>query len=183
MRKLVIILFLVSAQLGFGQNHVELKKAAKEIIDSHPKEAIPTFYDTLIDLNGDNIVELLFEYYAPSGTGLKNRIQVYHYDSAQNKFFINNELSALGNPTFYFSEKKIYGYYIANGGGRATQYKWNNNSVKKVEEYYINIHGKDSIDVTYSNFIMNTKRKYKSWRVELPEKYKYMDYESIIRNK
>lgn len=42
--------------------------------------------DTLIDLNRDGYKDILIEYYGCCGTGLKNRVDIYPYDSTRKRF-------------------------------------------------------------------------------------------------
>ncbi len=81
-------------------------------------------YDSLIDLNYDNIKDFVIGYYGQSGSGIKNKVRVYLYDIKKHEFVLNNQLSDISNPTFYINQKKITGFYIGNGGGSGSQLEW-----------------------------------------------------------
>ena len=83
-------------------------------------------YDTLIDLNYDDIKDLVIGYYGQSGTGIKNKIRVYLYDIKNHNYVLNQQLSELSNPTFYIEQKKITEFYIGNGGGSGSKLEWIN---------------------------------------------------------
>lgn len=83
-------------------------------------------YDSLIDLNYDNIEDFVIGYYGQSGTGIKNKVRVYIYDIQKNDYVLNNQLSNLSNPTFYVDRKKITEFYIGNGGGSGSKLEWIN---------------------------------------------------------
>ncbi len=83
-------------------------------------------YDTLIDLNYDNIKDFVIGYYGQSGTGIKNKIRVYLYDIKKHNYVLNEQLSELSNPTFYIDQKKITEFYIGNGGGSGRKLEWLN---------------------------------------------------------
>lgn len=81
-------------------------------------------YDTLLDLNFDDHQDYVIGFYASAGTGIKNRVAVCLFDSLQNRYISNEQLSAIPNPTFYLKKKKITGFYIGNGGGEGEQLEW-----------------------------------------------------------
>jgi hypothetical protein len=83
-------------------------------------------YDTLIDLNYDDIKDFVIGYYGQSGTGIKNKIRVYLYDIKNHNYVLNEQLSELSNPTFYIDQKKITEFYIGNGGGSGSKLEWLN---------------------------------------------------------
>lgn len=83
-------------------------------------------YDTLIDLNYDNIKDFVIGYYGQSGTGIKNKIRVYLFDANKHNYVLNEQLSNLSNPTFYIEQKKITEFYIGNGGGSGSKLEWLN---------------------------------------------------------
>jgi len=83
-------------------------------------------YDTLIDLNYDNIKDFVIGYYGQSGTGIKNKIRVYLFDANKHNYVLNEQLSNLSNPTFYIEQKKITEFYIGNGGGSGSKHEWLN---------------------------------------------------------
>jgi len=81
-------------------------------------------YDTLIDLNYDNIKDFVIGFYGQSGSGIKNKIRVYLYDIKEQNYVLNEQLSDLSNPTFYIDQKKITEFYIGNGGGSGSKLEW-----------------------------------------------------------
>lgn len=182
--KFFIFLLLVSGQT-FGQG-LSIKQQAQHIIAGlKSSNEIPIDErDTLIDLNGDGIKDLLIEYYGASGTGLKNRINAYLYDNSKKKLKPCEPLNYLANPTFYFDRKIVVGYYVGNGGGTATKLKWNGLRLDTLEHIDIDIINKDSsisFKLVSTNYL--TKRQsYKSLAVmNLPKEYKYMDYQPVIK--
>lgn len=85
-------------------------------------------YDTLIDLTYDGHTDYVIGYYGLSGTGMKNRVNVYLFNPKLNAYIFNSKLSDLSNPTFYIKEKKITGFYIGNGGGGGEKMEWMKNN-------------------------------------------------------
>lgn len=171
---------------SMSQPNSSLKKKAEKIIAvlKDSGEYAMGAKDTLIDLNGDRYLDLLIEYYGGSGTGLKNRITVFLYDSSKKQFRDCGQLNYLGNPTFYFKKKEVAGYYIALGGDSATQLKWNGLKLDTLEYIEVEVLG-NSADF----FFRLTSRDYKTKKktiqrmktLKLPPMYKYWKYTPIIK--
>lgn len=140
--------------------------------------------DTLIDLNGDDFLDILIEYYGRSGTGLKNRVSVYLYDHSTKKFTHCEQLDALATPTFYKNEKIVAGYYLGNGGGHATKLTWNKLRLDTLESIAIDVFVRDS-QLRFKLDWYNYTTKKGSTKIlnmmTLPEIYRYMDYKPIIK--
>lgn len=189
LKYILCLLFLVPVS-SFCQGNSVLKKKAVVFIDHLKKNGgIPfTSNDTLIDLNKDGYIDILVEYYGASGTGLKNRIQVYLYHPSVKKFKECNQLSNLANPTFYFSKKTVAGYYVANGGGYAAKLRWRNYFQLDTMEY-INIDavydGNKLIGFKLDSYNYATgKRKVENLEaMRLPKEYRYYDYVPIIKRR
>ena len=94
-------------------------------------------YDTLLDLNYDGHKDYVIGYYGKSGTGIKNRNDVYLYAPKVNSYSKDEQLSDLPNPTFYIKEKKITGFYIGNGGGGGEKLEWLKNKWTKTKEFEV----------------------------------------------
>jgi hypothetical protein len=105
-----------------------LKTKSQKILKAFNAESKITSadYDSLIDLNYDNIKDFVIGYYGQSGTGIKNKVRVYLYDIEKHDYVLNNQLSDLSNPTFYIEQKKITEFYIGYGGGSGGQLEWIN---------------------------------------------------------
>ena len=105
-----------------------VKEKSQKLLEKFNSESKITTsdYDTLIDLNYDNIKDFVIGYYGQSGTGIKNKVQVYLFDFKKQDFVLNEQLSDLSNPTFYIDKKKITEFYIGNGGGNGNKLEWIN---------------------------------------------------------
>lgn len=142
--------------------------------------------DTLIDLNHDGYKDVLIEYYGRSGTGIKNRVMAFLYDPRSKRFQECPELSDLANPTFYFKEKIITGYYIGNGGGYAAKLKWQGRSLLRVEVIDVDIsqpNGVFTCTLQITNYMGCRKSTRVCDRICLPEEYRYGQYLAVIKNK
>jgi len=84
-------------------------------------------FDTLIDLTYDGNKDYIIGYYGLSGTGIKNRIQVFLFSKKADNYILDSILSDIPNPTFYIDKRKITGFYIGNGGGGGGKLEWLNN--------------------------------------------------------
>lgn len=181
--KSIILLLCISGPC-FGQVQSIKEQASSIISRLKSSNEIPIYAkDTLIDLNGDGFKDLLIEYYGASGTGVKNRIDAYLYDNSRKKLKRCDVLSYLANPTFYFNRKIVVGYYLGNGGGSATKLKWNGLQLDTLEHIDIDVIRKDGrtsfklISVDY----LTQRKSFKTLEtMDLPEEYKFMDYQSVI---
>lgn len=104
----------------------------------------PTF-DTLLDLTYDGFKDYIIGYYGQSGTGIKNRIRVYFFDSNKENYILNKELSTLPNPTFYIKLKKITGFYLGNGGGDGARLEWIKGNWTITKEFSVDNQGDSTI--------------------------------------
>jgi hypothetical protein len=179
--------FLLIPTISFGQTSSTLKQKAKLLIEKLKKEGeypLSGGKDTLIDLNGDNFKDILIEYYGSSGTGEKNRVIVYLYDNSKKKFASCEQLDYLANPTFYFKEKIVAGYYVANGGGHATKLKWNKSKLDTLEYIDVDIFVEDSqlrFKLDSYNYVTKKRSTKTLEMMDLPKVYRYMEYEPIIK--
>jgi hypothetical protein len=98
-------------------------------------------YDSLIDLTYDGNKDYIIGYYGRSGTGIKNRVKVYFFNTKCNCYISNKQLSDVPNPTFYIREKKITGFYIGNGGGGGGRLEWLNNTWTTTKEFEVDNDG------------------------------------------
>lgn len=98
-------------------------------------------YDTLIDLTYDGHKDYIIGYYGKSGTGIKNRVNVYMFNPKKHSYFLDQQLSNLPNPTFYINKKKITGFYIGNGGGGGSKFEWINNKWTLTKEFDVDKDG------------------------------------------
>ena len=81
-------------------------------------------FDTLIDLTYDGNKDYIIGYYGSTGTGIKNRIEVFLYNKQIDNYILDSTLSRMPNPTFYIKQKKITGFYIGGGGGGGSKLEW-----------------------------------------------------------
>ena len=94
-------------------------------------------YDTLFDLTYDGFKDYVIGYYGKSGTGFKNRVKVYLFNTKRHCYILDEQLSDLPNPTFYTKQKKITGFYIGNGGGGGRRLEWINNKWTITKEFEV----------------------------------------------
>gem|GEM_PF-4574847 len=139
--------------------------------------------DTLIDMNGDGQLDLLIEYYGASGTGLKNGAVIILFNTSTRRFMYENTID-LPNPTFYFNTNTIVSYYIGNGGGDATKFRWNGYRLDTLE--YIDVDIQSASDEFLMTSVIHDYKTGRtstvtSDRVRLPAEYKYFDYKPIVR--
>lgn len=105
-----------------GKREIILNKFMTEgEIQRHPD------FDTLIDLTYDNNKDYVIGYYGSTGSGIKNRIEVFLFNKQTNSYYFDSLLSDMANPTFYLDKKKITNFYIGNGGGGGSRLEWINN--------------------------------------------------------
>ena len=112
-------------------------------------------YDTLLDLTYDGLQDYIIGYYGKSGSGIKNSVKVYQYNSKRGCYILNEQLSDLTNPTFYIKRKKITGFYIGNGGGGGSKLEWINNKWVTTKEFEVY----NEADSTKWNISYPLKRK------------------------
>src|SRR4030095_1105049 len=190
MKKIPQILFTLILTLTFcfsySQTKTSLKQKAQMFLTKLKKQGDYPFIgkDTLIDLNNDNLADILIEYYGGSGTGLKNRVTDCIYSSAKKDFKECEQLSYLANPTFYPTKRIVAGYYIANGGGHATKLKWNGLKLDTLENIDVDITEQNNqlcFKLDTYNYI--TKKKSSKYLdiMSLPQVYRYIEYEPIIK--
>lgn len=98
-------------------------------------------YDTLFDLTYDGFKDYVIGYYGKSGTGIKNRVDVYLFNPKKHCYVLDKQLSGLPNPTFYIKQKKITGFYIGNGGGGGQRLEWINNNWRITKEFEVDEDG------------------------------------------
>jgi hypothetical protein len=165
---------------------VTAKEAVKliAILKSKNDIAFNSGMDTLIDLNGDNKRDLLIEFYASAGTGIKNGTAVYLFNENRNQFL--SKPIELPNPTFYLKDKTVVSYYVGNGGGYATKFKWNGFKLDTLEYIDINVIGRNpnlQFKSIIHNYITGKTTERRKDEMNLPNEYKYGDYVPIINRK
>src|SRR5436189_405472 len=137
--------------------------------------------DTLMDMNGDKQADLLIEFYAASGTGLKNGVSIYLFNKKTNSF-VEEEVN-LPNPTFNFKNNTVVSYYVAISGGYATELKWHGLTLDTLES--IEVENDASGDFKSTAIIYNHRNGKKTSKVSdmvwLPDKYRYYEYQPLIR--
>jgi hypothetical protein len=112
-------------------------------------------YDTLLDLTYDGNKDYIIGFYGKSGTGIKNRINVYLFNPERHSYILDEKLSDLPNPTFYIKQKKITGFYIGNGGGSGVKLEWINSTWRTTKEFSVDMDG----DSTKWNIYFPLSRK------------------------
>ena len=93
--------------------------------------------DTLLDLNYDGHPDYVIGYYGQSGTGIKNRVEVFIYNPGSGNYIYDEELSSMPNPTFYMKQRKITWFYIGNGGGNGGRLQWINGRWISTKEFEV----------------------------------------------
>ena len=139
--------------------------------------------DTLIDLNSDGRVDYLREWYGLAGSGLKNRVYVALANGPVGSYRPSEQLNGLGNPTFYLDSARVYGYYVANGGGEATSFSWAGDRLDTLID--IRIVGDEPDGLGWVHRVRDlgkgTSYSYVAEEVDLPAAFRYMEYEPVIR--
>ncbi len=176
--------FLLLSSVALGQTMLIKGKAQKLITNLKKNGSYPMGgRDTLLDLNGDRFQDVLIEFYGQSGTGEKNGIEAYLYDTLKKTFKHCEQLDYLANPTFYRSKKIVVGYYLGNGGGGATKLKWKGLLLDTIEHITIDVTSKES-NITFKlkshNYITGKKTVKTLPIMSLPDEYNYADYKPII---
>jgi hypothetical protein len=142
------------------------------LIENQPSS--PDF-DTLFDLTYDGYNDYIIGYYGQVGSGVKNRVKVYLYDTKKACYILNEQLSRLPNPTFYMKQKKITGFYIANGGGSGSRLEWHNRKWAITKEFYVHNEG----DTTKWEISYPLKKK----KEILVQPYQMVPPENILETK
>jgi hypothetical protein len=124
------------------------------LIDETPSS--PDF-DTLFDLTYDSYKDYVIGYYGKSGSGIKNRVKVYFYNSKNKCYVLDEQLSDLPNPTFYIKQKKITGFYIGNGGGGGGRLEWLNGKWTTTKEF--DVHNENDTTKWKINYPLKNKNK------------------------
>ena len=94
-------------------------------------------FDTLVDLTYDGNKDYVIGYYGSTGTGIKNRIEVFLFNQLTNSYFLDTLLSDLPNPTFYLDNKKITSFYIGHGGGGGSKLEWINSKWTETKSFTV----------------------------------------------
>ncbi len=184
----ILLFLLISTASIYAQRNASLVAQAEKLIARiKTEENYPIGgKDTLIDLNGDQYKDILIEYYGPAGTGMKNRIWVFLFDPAHNSFTESEQLSNVGNPTFYFNQKMVTGYYIAMGGGYAVKLKWDHLKLDSLEYIDIEVLNTKPDDLAFRlssyDYIAKKRKITTLSEMKLPDEYHYMDYIPLIKN-
>lgn len=98
-------------------------------------------YESLFDLNYDGAEDYGINYYAEDDTGLKRQIRVYLYNSRQNCYLPDEQLSGLSNPSFYLPQKKITWFYIGDNAGQGGRLEWKNDRWDTTETFTVSNQG------------------------------------------
>jgi len=119
-------------------------------------------YDSLFDINYDGYKDYIIGYYGASGTGLKNRVNIYLYSTKNKNYILDEDLSQLPNPSFYINRKKITNFYLGNGAGGGGELKWMNNKWVEVMHFDIDHHAgnQDSCELIISYPLKKKSKKY-----------------------
>lgn len=94
-------------------------------------------FDTLMDLTYDGHKDYVIGYYGSTGTGIKNRMQVFLYNKNIDNYILDSTLSDVANPTFYIGKRKITGFYIGGGGGGGHKLEWVKNKWVKTKTFTV----------------------------------------------
>lgn len=182
---IITVIFLLALCFTYGQTKPLKEQARKFVIRLKNNDDYPMGgKDTLIDLNGDNLKDILIEFYALAGTGEKNGVRVYLYDKSRKKFVQCEQLNYLVNPTFYRDKKNVVGYYLGNGGGRATKLKWRGLKLDTLEHIDIDVtwqHNTPTFKLASYDYITKKKTSKILENMSLPKEYNYSDYKPIIK--
>lgn len=110
-------------------------KPVMDLLEYRYDEEYPDF--GLMDFNKDGYKDLVFEYYASCGTGVKFRVDVYFYDPKL-KTYSEDDFSVM-NPYYDYDAGILTSHYYGHGGGYAIKYKIENGTIEEIEKYDINI--------------------------------------------
>ena len=131
----------------------------------------------LLDWNDDGYKDLFFEYYGPTGTGVKYRIDVHEYNPKTKKYSGNSY--SFMNPSFDYERGIITSHYYGLGGGSAFKMDVKNGIKDTVEYIFLNIYAADQFDSVvyyYSQKPFKDTFRYKDNRVNLPKEYEYVPF-------
>ncbi len=154
-----------------------VKEKSRQILEkfNSDSEFITSDYDTLIDLNYDGVKDFVIGYYGQSGSGIKNKVQVYLFDFNEQDLIYDEKLSDLSNPTFYIDKKKITEFYIGNGGGSGAQFEWINNTWTITKTF--EIENNETNDVWKINYPLIPKTEY------LTKPYQYIPPKEVVETR
>jgi len=131
----------------------------------------------LLDWNDDGYKDLFFEYYAPSGTGVKYRVDVHEYNPKTKKYSENK--SSFMNPSFDYEKGIITSHYYGLGGGSAFKMEVKNGIKDTLEYISLSIYESDQFDSVvyyYSQKPFKDKFRLMDNRVNLPNEYTYVPF-------
>lgn len=132
-------------------------------------------FDTLFDLNYDQFEDYVIGFTYPSGTGIKNGIEVYLYNKTGNSYLHDSLLSDLANPSFYLDDKMITGFYLGHGGGHGVQLERIKNKWVATKRFSVS-YDENKQSIWYITLPLTGKK------TEILHQYEDVPPEEILRN-
>jgi hypothetical protein len=138
--------------------------------------------DTLMDVNGDIINDLVITHYGNAGSGMKYLATVFLYITGKETFEECEQLAHALNPTFNLANNTVFCWYIGNGGGDGTKLKWNKDKCRldTLEFTEIQVRYSDHLEFHFSKTDYATGNTTSWTSREMPAEY---SYEPIIKKK
>lgn len=172
---------LVYVSSRIDLNPIDLKQRIKSINDTLilPFDLMEKYGSVhvnfgLLDINGDDHLDLIAEYYRTSGSGVKNRVDIFLFDKRLNK--LSSEPFALDNPSYYENDI-ITSHYYGMGGGSAVKYQIVEKQFIPIEKISINIDQHDTgiiVDFAYSQKPFDDTVHTSDFMVRLPREYLFV---------
>lgn len=156
-------------------------KPVKKLLKNSYNDVFPDF--GLFDFNKDGNRDLVFEYYASSGSGVKHRVDVYMFDQSTKKLI--EEPFSIMNPAYYYDSGILTSHYYGNGGGSAIKFQIQKGKIDTLEYIDIDIQNNDKnrnrikVDYFYTNYQLKDTFSLTDDCVRLPYEYRY---EKLIKN-
>lgn len=140
--------------------------------------------DTLIDLNADDRLDYLREYYGESGFGVKNRVCVALGEGPEGNFRMCPQLNQLPNPRFLFDSAFVYGSYLGGGGGYGFKLRWQGNRLDTLLSIDVRVEqlGEEfAFHFSEKDHVTGRTRTWTSDQADFPDAFLFPEGEPLIR--
>lgn len=140
--------------------------------------------DTLIDLNGDDRLDYLREYYGEAGFGFKDRMEVVLAEGPEGNFRTCPQLSQLPNPRFLFDSAFVYGSYLGGGGGYGVKLRWQGNRLDTMLSIDVRVEplgDEFAFHFNENDHVTGRTRTWTSDQADFPAAFMFPEGEPLIR--
>lgn len=140
--------------------------------------------DTLIDLNADDRLDYLREYYGESGFGVKNRVYVALGEGPEGNFRTCPQLNQLPNPRFLFDSAFVYGSYLGGGGGDGFKLRWQGKRLDTLLSIDVRVEhlGEEfAFHFSEKDYVTGRTRTWTSDQADFPDAFLFPEGEPLIR--